>query len=148
MKILIQKVNKAKLYIEEEFKEKISAGYIIFFGIEKGDDEKLENIIDNLLKIKIVEDEKGYLKKSMIDIKPEIMIIPNITIACKFNKLKPEFSILPEKNKAKDIYEKIKSLFQDIYKENKISKIVYGEFGSHMNIECIISGPINFYLDL
>ncbi len=148
MKILIQKVEKAKLYIEEEFKDEILSGYVIFLGIENKDDKKLEYIINNILNLKIGEDDQNHFKFSILENKPEIMIIPNITIASKFNKYKPEFNMLPNKDEAKNIYEKIKLLFNNLHKENIISKLVYGDFGSNMKVDCIISGPVNFYLDL
>jgi len=54
MKILIQRVEYAKLYVNEKLISEIDNGFLVFVGIEKGDEDKIEKSIEKLLNIKII----------------------------------------------------------------------------------------------
>ena len=142
MKILIQKVKNTKCFNNEKLISKINNGYLIYIGIEEKDEDREEEIVEQILKIKFVDEENKF-KKSLLEIKPEIMLIPNITLVSNININKPEFRNSPPKQIAERIYYKILRLLQD-----KNFFVKSGVFGENMIIESQNIGPINFILDI
>lgn len=143
MKILIQKVKYAKLLVKDRILGEINDGYLIYLGIEKFDENREEEIVNKLLKIKFIDDG-GKFKKSLSDLDKKIylMIIPNVTLIAKIEKNKPEFNNL-SKDVAKNIYDKFLSLLA-----SKNFSFVNGVFCEEMIIESQNAGPINFILNL
>lgn len=143
MKILIQKVKYAKLLVKDRILGEINDGYLIYLGIEKFDENREEEIVNKLLKIKFIDDG-GKFKKSLSDLDKKIylMIIPNVTLIAKIEKNKPEFNNL-SKDVAKNIYDKFLSLLA-----SKNFSFINGVFGEEMIIESQNAGPINFILNL
>lgn len=143
MKILIQKVKYAKLLVKDRILGEINDSYLIYLGIEKFDENREEEIVNKLLKIKFIDDG-GKFKKSLSDLDKKIylMIIPNVTLIAKIEKNKPEFNNL-SKDVAKNIYDKFLSLLA-----SKNFSFVNGVFGEEMIIESQNAGPINFILNL
>ena len=142
MKTLIQKVKSAKLFINNEIIGEIINGYLIYLGIEMIDRNREKEILQKLLRIKFI-DEKGKFKKSLIENKKPLMVIPNITLLAKINKSsKPEF-IGISKDIAKEIY------YNFLYEmENSKIEFISGIFGEEMIIESQNYGPINFLFNL
>lgn len=143
MKILIQRVNYAKLYVKNKIVSQINNGLLVFIGIEKGDEYKIEKAIDKILKIKIIEDENGRFNLSLKEKPCPILLVSQITLIPNFQDNKPDFSNSPSKEEAKLIFEKIKEGLK-----NKGFQIESGIFGEYMEIENKNLGPVSFFLKI
>ncbi|MGC8976767.1 MAG: D-aminoacyl-tRNA deacylase [Candidatus Ratteibacteria bacterium] len=144
MKIVIQRVKEAKLYIENEFKGKIGRGLVIFVGVKKGDDEeKIDYFIKKILSLRIFEDEDGKMNYSVSDINGEIMIISQFTLygdCVKGNR--PDFTNAEKKENAKKIFEKFVEKIKKSYE-----KIIIGDFGKKNLVEIHNDGPCTLILE-
>ncbi len=143
MKILIQRVEYAKLYVNKKLISEIDNGFLVFVGIEKGDEDKIEKSIEKLLNIKIIEDENGKFKYSLKEKPLPLLIVSEITLIPDFKENKPDFSNSPPKEIAKKIY----LIFIDKLKEKKLI-VEKGIFGEFMEIENKNLGPVSFYLKI
>jgi len=143
MEILIQKVDYAKLYVGKNLFSEIENGFLIFVGIEKNDENKIEKAIEKLMNIKIIGDENGKFKYSLKEKPLPLLVVSEITLIPNFEENKPEFTNSPPKEIAEKIYlefiEKLKE------KNFKVEKGVFGEF---MEIENKNLGPVSFYLKI
>jgi D-tyrosyl-tRNA(Tyr) deacylase len=138
MKFLIQKVKNLK--IEER---EVNEGFLIYVGIEKGDENKnLKEIVNYLENLQIV-DEEGKFSQKIKDIKPKLVFISNITLLANFEKTRINFNQALEPNKAKEIFNDFIKIWQDLGYE-----VFYREFGSFLEISSTNLGPINFILEL
>ncbi|MGC8981821.1 MAG: D-aminoacyl-tRNA deacylase [Minisyncoccia bacterium] len=143
MRILIQRVKDTRLYVKNKLVSKLDNGFLIFLGIENGDEEKIDKAIEKLLKIKIIEDENGRFKYSLLEKKFPLLVVSEITLIPEFEDNKPEFTNSPKKNLAEKIYlEFIEKL------REKNFKVEEGIFGEFMEIENKNLGPVSFYLRL
>ena len=143
MKILIQRVEYAKLYVNEKLISKIDNGLLVFVGIEKGDEDKIEKSIEKLLNIKIIEDENGKFKYSLKEKALPLLIVSEITLIPDFKENKPDFSNSPSKEIAEKIY---LTLINKLKEKNlMVEKGIFGEF---MEIENKNLGPVSFYLKI
>lgn len=143
MRILIQRVEYAKLYVNKKLISEIDNGFLVFVGIEKGDEDKIEKSIEKLLNIKIIEDENGKFKYSLKEKPLSLLIVSEITLIPDFKENKPDFSNSP----SKEIAEKIYLAFINKLKEKNL-RVEKGIFGEFMEIENKNLGPVSFYLKI
>lgn len=143
MKILIQRVEYAKLYVNEKLISEIDNGFLVFVGIEKGDEDKIEKSIEKLLNIKIIEGENGKFKYSLKEKPLPLLIVSEITLIPDFKENKPDFSNSPPKEIAEKIY---LTLINKLKEKNLI--VEKGIFGEFMEIENKNLGPVSFYLKI
>ena len=143
MKLVIQRVNSASVTIENKIYSSINKGLLVLFGVEKDDSEDmLEYFAQKLLKLRIFEDEKGKMNKSVLDIEGEILVVSQFTLCADCKKgTRPSFDNAKEPKIAKEYYEK----FVEILKKSGIN-IKTGVFGAHMQIELINNGPVTIIL--
>ncbi len=143
MKLVIQRVNSASVTIENKIYSSINKGLLVLFGVEKDDSEDmLEYFAQKLLKLRIFEDEKGKMNKSVLDIEGEILVVSQFTLCTDCKKgTRPSFDNAKEPKIAKEYYEK----FVEILKKSGIN-IKTGVFGAHMQIELINNGPVTIIL--
>jgi len=144
MKVVIQRVKEAKLYVENVYRGRIGKGIVIFIGIGKGDtEEKIEYIVRKILSLRIFEDEKEKMNYSVSDIKGEIMVVSQFTLYGDCRKgNRPDFTMAEKGEIAEVIYKK----FLERIKEANL-KIVEGEFGKKMLVEIHNDGPCTLILE-
>ena len=81
MRALIQRVKKGSVEVDNRVVSNINQGIVLFIGIENGDDENDINwISQKVSQLRIFDDEKKLMNKSLIDIDGEILIISQFTL--------------------------------------------------------------------
>ena len=61
MKIIIQRVNFAEIFVNNKFKGKIQKGIVAYIGVTNGDSVKdIDFCIDKLINLRIFDDEEIY----------------------------------------------------------------------------------------
>ena len=107
MKIIIQRVNFAKIFVNNEFKGKIQKGIVAYVGVANGDCEKdIDFCIDKLINLRIFNDKNGKLNLSVKDIKGELLIVSNFTIYGNTKKgRRPDYLNSAPAEKAYKIYD-------------------------------------------
>jgi D-tyrosyl-tRNA(Tyr) deacylase len=143
MRVLIQRVTDTRLYVKNKLFSEIDNGFLIFLGIENGDEGKIDKAIDKILKIKIIEDEEGKFKYSLKEKPYPLLVVSEITLISDFKENKPEFINSP----SKEIAERIYLEFVERLKEQNF-KVEKGAFGEFMEIENKNLGPVSFYLKI
>ncbi|HOK55756.1 MAG TPA: D-aminoacyl-tRNA deacylase [bacterium] len=144
MRLVIQRVSKAKLFVEEKEKGEIEKGLVILLGIGKGDTEdKIDYVIKKILSLRIFEDENGKMNYSVSDICGDLMIVSQFTLYgdCTGGN-RPDFT-MAEKG---EIAEKLYNKFIEKIKKSNV-KIVEGEFGKKMTVEIHNDGPCTIILE-
>ena len=143
MKLVLQRVANAAVYIEGQTVAKISQGLLIFFGVEKQDNsDKVNYLADKALTLRIFQDDKGKMNFSCLDVSGEILIISQFTLAGDCTKGKrPSFDNAAQPKEAKFLYR------QFIEKVSESGLIVKeGQFGANMQVELVNDGPVTFFL--
>lgn len=144
MKIIIQRVNKAKVLRQAQDKSwekvgEIGRGLFILVGFKKGDSEKdVEVFAEKVSKLRVMKDGEKKMNLSVIDTKSEILVVSQFTLyADTVGGNRPSFIDAEEPEKAKKLYE----LFIEKLKEKDI-KVETGSFGDYMRIEAELDGPV------
>ena len=72
MRVVIQRVSKASVTIDQQIKSAIQKGMLILLGIEDADtDEDISWLIKKISQLRIFDDEDGVMNKSLLDIDGE-----------------------------------------------------------------------------
>jgi len=144
MKIVVQRVLRSSVSVNDEVIGEIGRGLMILFGAEKGDkDEAVNALADKVLNLRIFADDQGKMNRSCIDIEGEILVVSQFTLAgdCSRGR-RPGFD-----NAA--VPEEAKRLYQNFIKKLAESKlnIQEGQFGADMQVDIVNDGPVTFILE-
>ena len=139
MKLIIQKVKKAKVEVKNNVVGQIDKGYIVLLGVKKGDTEKeADYLAKKLCNLRIFEDDNGKMNLSIKDVNGELLIISQFTLYGNTKEgNRPSFIEVEEPEKANELYKH----FLIKCKENGIEKVEQGMFGEHMEVSLINDGP-------
>jgi D-tyrosyl-tRNA(Tyr) deacylase len=144
MKAVIQRVKRASVTIENELYSQIDQGILVLFGVEKDDTlEKVEFFANKICDLRIFEDNNGKMNLSINDVKGEMLVVSQFTLAgdCKKGK-RPSFDNAANPEKAIKLYEDFVKLVK-----NKQILVKTGKFRAMMNVELVNDGPVTFILE-
>lgn len=144
MKIVLQRVLRSSVSVNEEVVGEIGNGLMILFGAEKGDnDEAVTALAEKVLHLRIFADDQGKMNRSCLDVKGEILVVSQFTLAgdCSRGR-RPGFDHAAAPEEAERLYRN----FVAKLGESKL-KIQEGRFGAHMQVEIVNDGPVTFILE-
>ena len=144
MKVVIQRVIKSSVRINNKEVAKIGKGFLILLGISKDDNfEKADYIIKKIYNLRVFSDENDKMNLSIQDINGELLIVSQFTLYADCKKgNRPSFINAAPPEEAKKIYE----YFINECKKNNL-KVETGEFGADMKVELINDGPVTIILE-
>ena len=141
MNLLAQRVLSSSLYIEKKKIVSINRGILALVGFEKGDTlSDCELIADKLLNYRIFTDDKGRMENSVLDIKGDLLLVPEVTLALETSKgTRPSFSEAASSDLGKKLFDELSRKIRKIH-----DKLEVGTFGADMEIKLINDGPVTF----
>ena len=145
MKAVIQVVGQAKLSVENKVVSEIGKGLVVYFCVEKGDlNEKLQLFAKKLANLRIFSDENGKTNLSVQDVKGEILLVSQFTLAgdCEHGN-RPSFTNAENPERANELYLALAKLL----KENFNLSVKLGVFGADMTIAQTNLGPFTVILE-
>ena len=81
MKVLIQRVKRASVTIDNKLYSKIDKGILALVGIEKSDTiEQVQKMAKKLSGLRIFADENDKMNRSILDIHGEMLIVSQFTL--------------------------------------------------------------------
>ncbi len=144
MRAVIQRVRRAKVSVGEKVVGEVGKGMVILLGIGKDDrEEDVRYLADKIALLRIFEDEKSKMNLSLLDIKGEVLVVPQFTLYGDTKRgRRPSFIQAAEPEKAEELYEK----FINFLRECNL-KVASGIFGVKMLLEIHNDGPVTLILD-
>ena len=140
MKAVIQRINYAKLTVEDKLISQCGTGFLVLLGFTHNDDKKIvDYVVDRVCGMRLFRDENGKTNKTLKDIDGQVMVVSNFTLyANTATNRRPDFSKAAHKEVALPLYEYALSVFR----EKMGTDIATGVFGEHMHIEMSSDGPV------
>lgn len=87
MKIVIQRVTKAKVVIERKVHSEIKNGLLLFLGIEHSDTEAdVKWLCKKVVNMRIFSDAEGLMNLSIKDIGGELLLVSQFTLLANAKK--------------------------------------------------------------
>lgn len=145
MRVLLQRVEKVSISVEESVISSSKFGLLLYVGFKFNDTIKeIEYMVDKVLNLRIFEDDQGKMNRSVKDIKGDISIVSQFTLYGDTKKgRRPGFSDSMKPKNAFLLYNK----FIELAKISELN-ITTGEFGEYMKIESVNSGPATFMIEI
>ncbi|HLT42082.1 MAG TPA: D-aminoacyl-tRNA deacylase [Sphingobacteriaceae bacterium] len=145
MRAVIQRVSQASCKVNGDITGAINKGFLVLLGIETDDTlQDVEWLAQKIANMRIFNDEKGLMNKSLADVDGDILLISQFTLMANTKKgNRPSFIRASKPDHAIPLYEEmIAQLFKLLGK-----KIETGIFGADMQIELINDGPVTIMMN-
>ncbi len=145
MRVVIQRVSKASVTINEKLKSAIENGLLILLGIEETDNiEDIPWLVQKITNLRIFDDKEGVKNLSVKDVNADVLIISQFTLFASTKKgNRPSYIRAAKPNIAIPIYELlIKNLEEELKKP-----VSCGEFGADMQVALVNDGPVTILID-
>ena len=145
MRILIQRVSKACVKIEDKINGEIKQGLVLFIGIGEDDSEEdIDWLINKIIHLRIFNDNKGVMNLSSKDIDAEFLVISQFTLQALTKKgNRPSYIKAAKTNVAINLYE---SFLQKLT-NTQTKKVASGIFGADMKVSLVNDGPVTIWID-
>ena len=145
MKVVIQRVSRASVTIEQKTKASIHNGLLILLVIGYADtQEDIDYLVKKTVQMRIFDDAEGVMNLSVKDIDGDVLVVSQFTLmaSCKkgnrpsyIEAAKPDISIPLYKAFCKAMSEAMEKTVET------------GEFGADMQVELVNNGPVTICLD-
>ncbi|MBR5275508.1 MAG: D-tyrosyl-tRNA(Tyr) deacylase [Bacteroidaceae bacterium] len=145
MRVLIQRVKRASVTIENKLISLIDNGLLIFVGIcDEDNTEDISWLAKKIANIRLFDDENGVMNRSVMEIDGEILAVSQFTLMASTKKgnrpsyikaAKPDISV---------------PLYEQFCNEMEIAvnkPIKRGVFGADMKVELLNDGPVTIFID-
>lgn len=145
MQGLIQRVKQAKVEVAGEVVGEISQGILLLLGVEKQDTEQSAlKLLHKVSNYRIFTYEQGKMNLSLNDIKGELLVVSQFTLAADTKKgMRPSFSSAGTPEQANTLYE----YFIAEAKKAGLT-VATGQFGADMQVSLCNDGPVTFNLSV
>jgi len=144
VKLILQRVAGASVYVDEKKIASINRGILVLFGVEKGDGEDQTSFLaDKTLNLRIFPDDSGKMNFSCVDIGGDILVVSQFTLAgdCSRGR-RPGFDRAADPVTARTLYEGYVELLN-----RSGLKVAMGRFAADMKVQSVNDGPVTFLLE-
>ena len=145
MRVVVQRVLKTQLRINQLVHSEIGPGSLVLLGIEEADNsEDVDWLCAKISTLRIFADDEGKLNLDVNQINGEVMVVSQFTLFASTKKgNRPSFIRSAKPEMAIPLYESfINKLGTLIHKPIKT-----GQFGADMKIELVNDGPVTIIID-
>ncbi len=144
MRMVIQKVERAKVTVDGEIKSEIGNGLMVLVGLLSSDDDKtMDYMLEKLTNLRIYEDENDKLNLSVKDVGGEILLVPNFTLYGDARKgRRPSYFNAASPDEADKIFARLLEKAKELP-----LNVESGVFRTHMKVELVNDGPVTILLD-
>ncbi len=145
MRIVIQRVSKAKITIDQQEEKKMGAGLVVLLGITHEDtEEDVFWLVNKLVHLRIFNDNKGVMNCSVKEMGGRVLIVSQFTLMAATKKgNRPSYMGAAKHTHAIPLYE----LFLDEASKSLAHEVLSGTFGADMQIELVNDGPVTLIID-
>ena len=142
---LLQRVNHASVRISNAEIAHINNGLLVFLGVEKSDNAvKADKLLHRVLGYRIFEDEAGKMNLSLREIKGEMLLVPQFTLAADTKRgMRPGFSTAAAPAEGEKWFDYVVKKSEEV-----IGEVQTGRFGADMKVSLLNDGPVTFWLQV
>lgn len=145
MKIVIQRVSRASVTIDEKIKSSIERGYLILLGIGVNDNEEDMNwLVKKVVGLRVFDDENGVMNRNIQDAGGDIIVVSQFTLMASTKKGNRPSWI---KAAPHDISIPLYNRFCEALSTAMGKPVGTGEFGADMKVELVNDGPVTICID-
>ena len=144
MRMVVQRVSRAKVTVEGRVTGEIGAGLMILLGVGKEDTPGVAAAMaEKASNLRIFEDEQGKMNRSLLDVKGEALVVSQFTLyGDARGQRRPSFISAAPPEQAKKLYEEFCEALRGLG-----VKVGTGIFQAMMSVELVDEGPVTILID-
>ena len=145
MRVLIQRVSRARVTTPEGHDEQTGKGLLLLVGVENCDNQEdaiwLANKIVNM---RIFDDNNGVMNLSLTDVEGDVLVVSQFTLHARTKKgNRPSYIDAAPPDKSIPLYEFFVNQIELLIGK----RVATGVFGAHMQVELVNDGPVTILID-
>ena len=145
MRTVIQRLQHASVAIDGAVRSEIGKGLLILVGFEDSDtDKEIVRMAKKIVNMRIFDDNKGVMNRSVLEIGGEILIVSQFTLYASTKKgNRPSYIRAAKPDIAIPLYESFcKEVEMQLGRDVKT-----GVFGADMKVYLLNDGPVTIIVD-
>lgn len=145
MRVVLQRVSRAKVTVGERVTGAIGRGHVLLVGFTEGDDEAaLRWMAEKVVGLRVFPDAEGKMNLGLDDVGGDLLVVSQFTLYGDTAKgRRPSFVHAAHPDVAVPLYER----FVAILEEAAPGRVETGEFGAMMDVELVNEGPVTLVLE-
>ncbi|KRO90261.1 MAG: D-aminoacyl-tRNA deacylase [Bacteroidetes bacterium] len=145
MRVVIQRVTKASVEVDNLIVSSIESGLVVLLGIENEDNSNdIEWLTTKISQLRIFDDQNKVMNNSLIDVNGDIIVISQFTLHASTRKgNRPSYLKASKSDFANKIYKEFLSSIEIKIKKKPFS----GFFGADMLVKIENDGPVTIFID-
>jgi D-tyrosyl-tRNA(Tyr) deacylase len=142
---LIQRVTEARVEVDGGVVGAIGRGILALVGVERGDAQaQAQRLVEKVLGYRIFPDAEGKMNLSLLDIKGELLAVPQFTLAADTGSgTRAGFSTAATPADGRLLFDRFVFLASQ-----KQLQVKSGTFGANMKVTLVNDGPVTFWLQV
>lgn len=145
MRVVVQRVRRAGVTIQDTLHSEIKKGLLVLLGVEDADTgEDIRWLSNKLVNLRIFDDAQGIMNLSVKDIGGDILLVSQFTLHASTRKgNRPSYIRAGKPEIAVPLYEEmVRQLTADLGRP-----VATGAFGADMQVELLNDGPVTIVMD-
>ena len=144
MKIVIQRVSKANVKVDNVVVGQIDKGLLLLVGVTHDDTpEDVDYLVKKIINMRIFEDDNGKMNISLLQKGYDVLSVSQFTLFAQTERgNRPGFSDAARPELAKRLYDEFNEKVR-----NENIKVETGIFGAMMEVSLINEGPVTIIID-
>ena len=144
MRVLLQRVSRARVSVQERVVAEIGRGYLLLVGVGRGDpDAHVAKLADKIAGLRVFPDDEGKVNRSLADVGGGALVVSQFTLYGDVRKgRRPSWIGAEDPERADAMVEAFAAAL-----EGHGFRVGRGRFGAHMEVELVNDGPLTMLLD-
>ena len=144
MRVLLQRVSRAAVRVDDRVTGEIERGFLLLVGLTHEDDEsRLEWMADKVIGLRLFSDSDGKMNLALADVGGALLVVSQFTLYGDATQgRRPSFIAAARPEAAEPLYLR----FVDMLRERGV-RVETGEFGAMMDVSLVNDGPVTLWLE-
>lgn len=144
MRLVVQRVSRAKVSVDGQITGEIAAGLMILLGVGKEDNSAVTAAMaEKAANLRIFEDDQGKMNRSLLEEKGSALVVSQFTLyGDARGQRRPSFIAAAPPDVAKKLYEEFCQALEKLG-----INVGRGVFQAMMSVELVNEGPVTILID-
>lgn len=145
MRVVLQRVARASVTVDDERIASIGRGYLLLVGIGAADtDDEVERLAEKIVNLRVFPDAGGKMNLALAEVEGEVLVVSQFTLYGDLRKgRRPSWTDAADPEVAAGRVE----AFARAFEARAVTKVGRGVFGADMEVDLLNDGPVTLFLD-
>jgi D-tyrosyl-tRNA(Tyr) deacylase len=145
VRLLLQRVSRAQVRIDNEVSGQIDKGILVFVGLGTTDtDAMFGPALEKIANMRIFPDDEGKMNKSVLDVGGGLLVVSQFTLYADTRKgRRPSYIKAMPPGDAEPMFNR----FFEFVKAKFSGPVGGGRFGAMMDVDLVNDGPVTIWID-